>query len=744
MSSQKTAWTPNKYPSSRRSDHVDVYKSEKHGQVRVPDPYNWLEENGPETDAWTTAQANFARNYLDQYPHREDLGCRLRENYNYEKFDNPILRKDGRWYWSYNKGLQAQYVYYRSKDSNLPLVSGQSSPEQNGEVFFDENLITDDGTGSLLDETRRFSECGRYFAYGVSLSGSDFCTIYIRRTDSPFIDKEQRVLASDPGRFEEELCFVKFSSIAWTKDSKGFFYQVSEVSLICVSGEDKTGIESDQDQDAMLMYHRLGTPQSKDILVMKDASNPLWQWDPIITLDGKYLVLSVCKDTSPKNLFWITDLSKNEIGQNMKWIKVIDEFDAEYSTIGNDGTKFYLSTNKDAPQNKIITIDIADPNFSITELIPEDKDAFLCSVDFVNGNCLAVVYKRNVKDELYLYNLQGKMIKRLAHDFVGTISVSAQREQSWFFANLSGFTTPCTVARYDFAEPDDERKWSIYRTTKLQGLKLEDFSAEQVWYDSHDGTKVPMFIVRHKSTPTDGSAPALQYGYGGFSISIDPFFSASFMTFLKHYHAVLAIPNIRGGSEFGEEWHLAGTKERKINVFNDFIAASQYLKDNKIAAVDKIAIRGGSNGGLLVAACVNMAPEGTFGAAVAEVGVLDMLKFHKFTIGSVWTSDYGNPDDAHDFDFIYPYSPLHNVPKDKVLPPTILLTADHDDRVVPLHSFKHAATLQHILSANAHPLIIRVEKKAGHGAGKSTDQRLNESADVLGFIAQSMGLKWYA
>lgn len=276
----------------------------------------------------------------------------------------------------------------------------------------------------------------------------------------------------------------------------------------------------------------------------------------------------------------------------------------------------------------------------------------------------------------------------------------------------------------------------------MKGLVPDEFSAEQVWYESKDGTKVPMFVVKHKSTKLDGTAPAIQYGYGGFSISLSPSFSPTILTFIKAYSAVYALPNIRGGGEFGEEWHLAGTRERKINVFDDFIAATEYLVKNKIAAPGKVAINGGSNGGLLVAACVNIAPEGTFGAGVAEVGVLDLLKFADFTIGKAWTSDYGNPHDSHDFDFIYPISPLHNVPTDKSLPPLLLMTADHDDRVVPLHSFKHAATLQHTLAHNPHPLLIRIDKKAGHGAGKATEKRIQDAADKWGFVAQSLGLEW--
>jgi prolyl oligopeptidase len=420
---------------------------------------------------------------------------------------------------------------------------------------------------------------------------------------------------------------------------------------------------------------------------------------------------------------------------------LVDAFEAEYGIVANDGTKLYIHTNKNAPQYKVITIDLDDPKRERKILIPEDKDAHLEDVQPVNHDTFVVVYKRNVKDEIYLYSLTGERLTRLAPDFVGAAGISGRRDQSEFFVTMTGFTTPGIVARYDFTEKDDSKKWSIYHTTLVNGLNPKDFVAEQVWYNSKDGTKVPMFIVRHNSTQLDGTAPAIQYGYGGFSISIDPFFSPSILTFLQRYGAVLAVPNIRGGGEFGEEWHVAGTKERKVNVFDDFIAATQYLVNNKYAAAGKVAINGASNGGLLVAACVNRAPEGLFGAAVAEVGVLDLLKFADFTIGKAWTSDYGDPHDAHDFDFIYPISPLHNVPE-RTLPPTILLTADHDDRVVPLHSFKHAATLQHMLPYNPHPLLIRIDKKAGHGAGKATEQRIKEAADKWGFVAQSMGLLW--
>lgn len=735
-----TPWTPNRYPNARRSDHVDVYKSEKQGEVRVPDPYQWLEQQSQETDQWTTAQDQFTRSHLDKNPARTKLEHEIRANTDYAKFSAPSLKYDGRWYWYYNSGLQPQSVICRSKDANLPDGSGEEGP--GGEVYFDPNLLSTDGTAAL--SVTAFSRSGEYFAYGISLSGSDFYTVYVRRTSEPFTAIGGELNDHHAKRLAEEIRFVKFSSITWTHDSKGFFYQrFPSRESHGLATEDKAGTETTDDKDAMLYYHKIGTPQSQDILVMKDAEHPEWMWGASVSeVDGRYLFLDIVQDTGKKNMLWVADLQENEIGPNMKWDKIVNEFESEYTVIANDETKLYLRTNENAPQYQVITIDLADPSRQHKVHIPEVKDAYLDDITAVGNDKLAVVYKRNVIDELYLYSMEGKQLTRLAPDFVGAAEVNGRRAQSHFFVFLTGFTNPGIVTRYNFDEPSEDKRWSIYRSTITKGLVPDEFSAKQVWYESKDGTKVPMFIVKHKSTKSDGTAPAIQYGYGGFSISLSPSFSPTILTFIKAYGAVYALPNIRGGGEFGEEWHLAGTKERKINVFDDFIAATEYLVKNKIAAPGKVAINGGSNGGLLVAACVNIAPEGTFGAAVAEVGVLDLLKFADFTIGKAWTSDYGNPHDPHDFDFIYPISPLHNVPTGKSLPPLLLMTADHDDRVVPLHSFKHAATLQHTLAHNPHPLLIRIDKKAGHGAGKATEKRIQDAADKWGFVAQSLGLEW--
>ncbi|TFK74350.1 hypothetical protein BDN72DRAFT_759937 [Pluteus cervinus] len=735
----RTTWAPNSYPSTRRSDHVDVYQSEAKGEVRVPDPYQWLEEYTDETDKWTSAQEIFTRSHLDKNPDRVRLEEAFRASTDYAKFSAPVLYDDDRWYWFYNTGLQAQSVLYRSKDSNLPAVREDGTTD--GEIFFDTNLLAEDGTAALA--VYAFSPCGTHFAYGISQSGSDFFTIYVRSTESPLRASPGQTVSHHDNRYSEEIEHVKFSSVTWSRDSKGFFYQAgTRYPSRSAASSDKAGITTQGDKDAMLYYHVIGTPQSEDILIHSDPSNPEWMWGVDVTKDARYIILSVSRDTARKNLLWIADLQNQAIGPDLKWNKVVNQYTAEYDVIYNEGSLFYIRTNDDAPQHKIVTLDIAGEKNIFKDLIPEAKDAQLSEASCVNRNKLAIVYKRNVKDEIYIYSNKGEKITQLAPDFVGAATVYARWKQPWLFVSMTGFNTPGTVARYHFDLPEQER-WSIYRSVQVKGLNPDDFEAQQVvWYESKDGTKVPMFIVRHKSTQFDGTAPAIQYGYGGFTISINPFFSPTILTFLQTYGAILAVPNIRGGGEFGEEWHRAGCREKKGNVFDDFIAATQYLVSQKYAHPDKVAINGGSNGGLLVAACVNRAPEGTFGAAVAEVGVLDYLKFADFTIGKAWTSDYGDPHNPHDFDFIYPLSPLHNIPTDKVLPPTILLTADHDDRVVPMHSLKHAATLQHLLPHNPNPLLLRVDKKAGHGAGKSTEQRIKEAADKWGFVAQSMGLVW--
>ncbi|KXN84219.1 Prolyl endopeptidase [Leucoagaricus sp. SymC.cos] len=719
-------WTPNSYPKARRSDHFDTYQSASKGTVRVHDPYNWLEKHTEETDAWTTEQERYTRAFLDQNPDRNRLEEAFRASVDYAKFGAPTLHDDRRWYWSYNSGLQHQHVVYRTKDDKLPEFKDRAG--EPGEVFFDPNLLSNDGTVALTHF--KFAKSGKLLAYGLSDSGSDESTLYVRPTDAPLNKRD------DTGRLSDEIKRVKFSTISWTPDSKGFFYQRFPDAKSVVAN----GIKTSTDENAMIFYHYIGMDQSEDILVHKDEDHPTWMFSVSTTEDEKYLILYTSKDTSRKNLIWVADLKKTTLGESIQWQKLFDSYDAEYSYVANDGPNFFFYTNEGASNYRLISIDISASTPTPKTVIPEQKDALLCDVSRVNNDRFVVQYKHNVKDQIYIFDNTGKQLKQLFPDFVGSMTAHCRESHSWLFITMSGFTTPGTIAYYDFKRPERQRT-TTFRQTKINGLNPEDFETRQVWFSSKDGTQVPMFIVRHKSTPLDGTAPAIQYGYGGFSISIDPFFSPMFLTFIQIYGGVIAVPNIRGGNEFGEDWHLGGSLENKKNCFDDFISAAEYLVANKYVGAGKVAINGGSNGGLLVAACVNRAPEGTFGAAVAEVGVFDLLKFHKFTIGNAWMSDYGNPDDPHDFDFIYPISPLHNIP-DRVLPPFILLTADHDDRVVPMHSFKHVATLQHSHSNNPHPLLLRVDKKSGHGAGKSVEKRHEKAADKWSFVAQTMGLVW--
>ncbi|KAG9091317.1 hypothetical protein FS749_016631 [Ceratobasidium sp. UAMH 11750] len=642
------------YPAVRRGGHIDTYQSKKNGSVKVLDPYRYLEGKGQEVDDFVQVQSKLTAGYIAGIAERSHLEDSIRKSSNYTKFSAPTFTRDGRYYWNYNSGLQAQYVLYRSTSEELPDFTNDDG-KPGGEVFFDPNYLTKDGTAALA--TSAFSKCGQYFAYGISLSGSDFSTIYVRKTSVPFPSPEHKeIQEGGAGRMDDEIKFVKFSGIVWTPDSKGFFYQRYPARASHAEAVDAAGTETDEDKFAKLYYHRLGTPQEDDILVMKNDDEPNYMWSTSITSpDGRYLALYVSRDTARQNLLWITDLedASNPIGPNMKWIKLINEWDAEYSIIANDGPRMYIKTNKDAPNHRVVTIDISDAGrvagLCFKPFIDEDPEAPIQQIKAINEDTWAIVYSRDVKDELYLYDKHGKRVKRLAQDHIGVLTISGRRDFHQLFVTASGFTNPGVVYLYEFANKN----------------------------------------------------------------------------------------------QYGETWHLAGTRERKPNVFDDFIAATQYLVDNKYAAPGKVVINGGSNGGLLVVACVNRAPQGTFGAAIAEVGVFDYLRFPQFTIGKAWTSDYGDPSNPEDFDFMYPISPLHNVDKgDKVLPPMLLLTADHDDRVVPLHSFKQIAELQYRKPKNPHPLLIRIDQKSGHGAGKSTEKRIVEAADKWAFAAHTMGLKY--
>lgn len=745
------------YPAVRRDDGAsDEFQSKlQGGPVRVPDPYAWLHRpprESKETQEFVSRQQAFTRDYLQKYPHHQDLHAAVTKNWDYARFSSLSLKRDGYYYFNFNSGLQPQPILYRIKKGLEDQALRDAGPKQpGGQLFLDPNLFSVDGTASI--SFTAISHSGTYLAYGVCRSGSDTQTIYVRRTDSPHhkTAEEGGQRGEDPGRLDDFVQHVKFSSVTWLKDDSGFFYArfppkaqapAEDQSSSDLHPAVDPGTDTQADVNHMLYFHKLGDPQSKDLLIHEDPDNPLFMWGTQITDDGNYLVLTTSKDTGRSNRLWIADLTTQPLSGKLKWQKIVDEFGSEYLFITNDGSRLYIATNKEAPKRKIVTYDLSKPDESFEDLIPEDSEAVLEGFHPAHNDFIVLSYSRDVKDELYLHDLRsGRRIKRIGQDLIGTISaVTGRREHDEFFFYLSSFLSPGTVYRYRFDRPEGQELVE-FRKTLLGGLNSNDFVSKQVFYESKDGTRVPMFIVHLKDFKQDGTAPAIQYGYGGFSISISPFFSPSFMSFVAHYGGVLAVPNIRGGGEYGEDWHLAGCFEKKQNVFDDFQYATKYLVANKYVAPEKVTIMGGSNGGLLVAACVNQAPE-LFGAAIAEVGVLDMLRFHRFTIGRAWIADYGNPDDPEAFDYLIKYSPLHNINPNARYPALMLLTADHDDRVVPLHSFKYAAAVQHALPDNPQPCLLRLELKAGHGAGKSTEMKINSIVDQLTFIALSLGLKW--
>lgn len=741
----RTNWTPSSapYPQARRSDASATYASQKHGKVTVPEPYDWLEippSQSKETDAWTKAQAAYTKAFLDECNDKEVLKERLEKNWDYVRTSAPSHKHDGRYYYSYNSGLSPQSQIYRATREQIDAYKGEKEPI--GELFFDTNVLSTDGTVALT--LTSFSHTGKYVAYGLSVSGSDWIKLYVRSTDAPLTSNDGT--EGGAGRLTDVLENVKFSTAEWTHDDKGFFYQ----RYPAVDQEDR-GTETDANQDAELYYHRLGTPQSEDVLVIaKDAETPSSMWHPTVTDDGRWVLLENSKDTDTKQRYYLASLEQQSL-DSLAWIPIVTEFKYTLGYIGNDGNRFYFVTNKDAPNYRIVSLDVDPSHAQATEhvaalrgshddfrdVVPEDSTAILSSAKLIDSNKLLVLSSRDVKDELWLHTLDGQRIERLLPELVGTIGqVTGLRDDRETFVLSVSFSNPGTVHRISWEGLDQERvqppkSVNVYSSTHVAGIRPEDYTSTQVFVSSKDGTKIPVFLTHPKSMPIDGTAPALVYFYGGFNIPLSPVFSPSMMTWVASYGGILAFVNARGGGEYGDKWHEAGMLFNKQNVFDDVMAATQWMHENKYAAKGKITIMGGSNGGLGVAAVVNQCTdEHGIGAAIADVGVHDMLKFPLWTIGKAWCADYGNPqEDGAAFDYNYAYSPLHNVSATKTYPTVVLACADHDDRVVPAHSFKLAAELQHQRKDNPNPLLLRVELQAGHGAGKSTQKRIAEASE---------------
>ncbi|KAG2692876.1 hypothetical protein I3760_08G072400 [Carya illinoinensis] len=697
------------YPIARRDQSVvDDY----HG-VKVSDPYRWLEDpDAEEVKEFVQKQVKLTESLLEKCEAREKLRESITKLFDHPRYEAPFRRGD-KYFYFHNTGLQAQNVLYV-----------QDSLDGKPEVLLDPNTLSEDGTVSL--NTLSVSEDAKYLAFGLSTSGSDWVTIKVTRVEDKKVEADT-------------LSWVKFSSISWTHDSKGFFYSRYPAPK---EGEGiDAGTETNSNLYHELYYHFLGTDQSEDILCWRDSENPKYSFGADVTDDGKYVLLNIGEGCDPVNKFYYCDLSalpnglagmkgKNDL---LPFIKLIDEFDAQYIAIANDDTLFTFHTNKDAPKYKLVRVDLKEPTVW-TDVIQEAKNDVLKSARAVNGNQMIVSYLSDVKYVLQIRDLKsGSLLHQLSIDIGTVLGISARREDNIVFIWFTSFLTPGIIYQYNLGTEFPEKK--IFREIVVPGFDGSEFHVNQVFVPSKDGTKIPMFIVARENILLDGSHPCLLYGYGGFNISLTPLFNVGRIVLLRHLGVVFCIANIRGGGEYGEEWHKAGALARKQNCFDDFISAAEYLTSAGYTQPKKLCIEGRSNGGLLIGASINQRPD-LFGCALAHVGVMDMLRFHKFTIGHTWTSDYGCSDKEEEFHWLLKYSPLHNVRRhweehpDQPCqyPSTMLLTADHDDRVVPLHSLKLLATMQYVLctslenSPQTNPIIGRIECKAGHGAGRPTQK----------------------
>lgn len=673
------------YPKPPQSDVVEDY----HG-VQVPDPYRPLEDpDAEETQAWIEAENQVTFSYLQEIPQREPLKQRLTQLWDYEKYGTPFKKGD-RYFYFKNDGLQNQSVLY-------VLNHLDDQPQ----LLIDPNKLSEDGTVALSGIA--ISEDAKLIAYGLSASGSDW--------------QEWKVMDIDTyEELSDHLKWIKFSGASWTHDNQGFFYSRYD------EPNEKTQYE-DVNYYQKLFYHRLGTSQSEDQLIYHRPDQKEWGFSGNVTEDGRYLIISVWRGTDPKNMVFYKDLSDPEA----EVIELIDEFEAQYSFIDNDGTVFWFQTDLDAPRGRVIAIDIRSAERR--EIIPESEDT-LQDVGLLNDR-FVVEYLKDARSQIKIFELDGSFAREVELPGIGSVGgFGGKRYDVETFYSFTSFTTPPTIYRYDMVTGES----TVYRQPTVD-FNPEEYETQQVFYASKDGTQVPMFITYKKGVKRDGNNPTYLYGYGGFNISLTPSFSVSLVVWME-LGGVLAIPNLRGGGEYGEKWHQAGTKLNKQNVFDDFIAAAEWLIENQWTVREKLAIAGGSNGGLLVGACMTQRPD-LFGAALPAVGVMDMLRFHKFTIGWAWTSDYGSPDNPEEFKALYAYSPLHNLQPGTAYPATMITTADHDDRVVPAHSFKFAATLQSA-HAGEDPVLIRIETKAGHGAGKPTAKIIEEVADKWAFLIRTL------
>ncbi len=677
------------YPSTRKVDVMETL----HG-VEVPDPYRWLEDlDSAETKEWVQAQNAVTFPYLKALPDRERLQDQLTSLWNYERYGLPT--KEGNLYFfTRNEGLQNQGVLYVSQG-----LDGEPR------VLLDPNLLSEDGTVSLAGTSA--SPDGQYLAYGISSGGSDWREWRVRRVDTT-------------RDLNDRIEWVKFSETSWTADSQGFFYSRYD--------KPKGDILEEANYFQKIYYHQIGESQQKDRLVYERPDHKNWGLTGVVTDDGRYLIIGVSQGTDERNRIYYQDL--NGSGQV---VELLDEFDAGYSFVGNQGPLFWFRTDLDAPRGRLIQIDIRRPQKEHwLELVPQ-VDHTLREASVLNHS-FVLSYLRDAHSYIEICELSGKRIRALELPGIGAVAgFGGKIDDRETFYHFSSYLDPGTIYHYDLKTGES----TIHSQSTIK-FDAPAYETKQVYYESKDGTRVPMFITCRKGLDLNGKNPTLLYGYGGFNIPLTPQFSVSNAVWIRN-GGVYAVANLRGGGEFGEEWHQAGMKANKQNVFDDFIAAAEWLIEMKYTSTAHLGIAGGSNGGLLVGACLTQRPD-LFGAALPAVGVLDMLRFHKFTIGWAWVSDYGSPDDPEDFLSLHAYSPYHNIRDGVKYPPTLLTSADHDDRVVPSHSFKFAARLQEAQRGSS-PVLIRIATRAGHGSGKPTSMLIEEAADRLAFLARHLKLK---
>ncbi len=680
------------YPVAPKSDCKEML----HG-VEVSDPYRGLEEiDSAPTRTWVEAQAKLTSGYLGALPHRAEIATQLTKLMDYDRLGLPQT-EGGRIFYSRKSGLQNQGVLYWKDDT----------PDAKEQVLLDPNLLATDGTAALAGYDITLD--GKLIAYGISQAGSDWTTWKVREVAT----------GKD---LPDELKWVKFSRPQWNQAGNALYYSRYAAP--------EAGAELKQKNEHQKVYlHRLGEAQEKDQLIYARPDHPQWGFGAGETEDGRYLVIHVSQGTAVENGLFYRDLAA---GPEAPVVELFKDFDADYSFEGSEGSTFFLTTTKDAPNKKLIAVDLAKPAPADWQTILPEGKSQLSAVSYLGGKFI-VTRLVDAHDQVIVHNREGQQEREIKLPSLGSAhGFSGHQKDTVTHYFVTGFTTPGEIYRYDI-------KTGVSTLTERAKVAFnpENYEVSQVFYPSKDGTKVPMFLVHRKGLVRDGSNPVILSGYGGFDISLTPMFSPSIIAWMD-LGGIFAEANLRGGSEYGQAWHDAGRRLKKQNVFDDFIAAAEWMIAEKYTVSSKLAISGGSNGGLLVAACLNQRPE-LFGAALPAVGVHDLLRFHKFTIGWAWQDEYGSPDDPIAFANLRKLSPIHNV-KAMSYPPTMILTGDHDDRVFPAHSFKYAATLQEMQTGPA-PILLRVDLKAGHGAGKPTAKQIDETADKYAFLVQSLGMK---